>query len=82
MEIPSVGSNPGPKYLTIVVALLYVNKIKKNKKKIKIRLVKTKIMNQLSYHVSCEKLKNNGLHLNGNIDKEINKTLKLFKNIK
>ncbi|MDC0469392.1 SDR family oxidoreductase [Candidatus Pelagibacter sp.] len=59
-----------------------LNKIKKNKKQIKIRLVKTKIMNQLSYHVSCEKLKKNGLHLNGNIDKEINKTLKLFKNIK
>jgi nucleoside-diphosphate-sugar epimerase len=58
-----------------------INKIKKNKKNIKIKLVKTKIMNQLSYHVSSEKLKKNGLHLNGKIDKDIKQTLKLLGNI-
>ena len=58
-----------------------IDKIKKNKKNIKIKLVKTKIMNQLSYHVSSEKLKKNGLHLNGKIDKDIKQTLKLLENI-
>ena len=58
-----------------------IDKIKKNKKNIKIKLVKTKIMNQLSYHVSSEKLKKNGLHLNGKIDKDIKQTLKLLGNI-
>ncbi len=58
-----------------------LEKIRKNKKKIKIKLVKTKIMNQLSYHVSSEKLKKNGLHLNGKIDKDIQQTLKLLGNI-
>ena len=58
-----------------------IDKIKKNKKNIKIKLVKTKIMNQLSYHVSSEKLKKNGLHLNGKIDKDIKQTLNLLQNI-
>ena len=38
-------------------------------------------MNQLSYHVSSEKLKKNGLHLKGKIDKDIQQTLKLLENI-
>ena len=58
-----------------------LNKIRKHKGKIKIKLVKTKIMNQLSYHVSSEKLKKNGLHLTGKIDKDIIETLKLLRNI-
>tara|TARA_B100000900_G_scaffold66710_1_gene51919 strand:+ start:370 stop:1293 length:924 start_codon:yes stop_codon:yes gene_type:complete len=58
-----------------------IDKIKKNKKNIRIKLVKTKIMNQLSYHVSSEKLKKNGLHLNGKIDKDIKQTLNLLQNI-
>ena len=58
-----------------------IDKIKKNKKNIKTKLVKTKIMNQLSYHVSSEKLKKNGLHLKGKIDKDIQQTLKLLENI-
>ena len=58
-----------------------IDKIKKNKKNIKTKLIKTKIMNQLSYHVSSEKLKKNGLHLKGKIDKDIQQTLKLLENI-
>ena len=58
-----------------------LEKIKKNKKQIKIKFVKSKIMNQLSYHVSSKKLENNGLFLNANIDRDIKQTLKLLGNI-
>tara|TARA_Y100000591_G_C21846582_1_gene709074 strand:- start:1536 stop:2462 length:927 start_codon:yes stop_codon:yes gene_type:complete len=58
-----------------------LKKIEKNKKNIKIKLVKAKIMNQLSYHVSSKKLEKNGLYLNANIDKDIRQTLKLMRNI-
>ena len=40
-----------------------LKKIRKYKKDIKVKLVKSAIMNQLSYHVSSKKLENNGLHL-------------------
>lgn len=58
-----------------------LNKIKKYKK-IKIELTKSKIMNQLSYHVMSEKIKNKGLKLGKNIDADIDETFKIFKNIK
>ena len=38
-------------------------------------------MNQLSYHVSSKKLESNGLYLNGNIENDIKKTIKLLGNI-
>ncbi len=38
-------------------------------------------MNQLSYHVDDQKLRKEGLFLNSNIDFDIEKTFKLFKNI-
>ena len=56
-----------------------LDKIKKIK--IKIKYVKSPIMNQLSYHVDDKKLRKEGLFLNSNIDFDIEKTLKLFKNI-
>ena len=59
-----------------------INKIKKIKKKLKITLVNSPIMNQLSYHVDKKKLSKNGLFLNSNLDKEIIQTLGLFKGIK
>ena len=59
-----------------------INKIKKIKKKLKITLVNSPIMNQLSYHVDKKKLSKNGLFLNSNLDKEIIQTLGLFKDIK
>ena len=58
-----------------------INKIKKYKNNIQIKLVKTEIMNQLSYHVSSKKLESNGLYLNGSIEKDIKHTLKLLGNI-
>ena len=58
-----------------------LNKIKKFKKKISIDFVDTPILNQLSYHVSCKKLENNGLYLRGNIDNDIKQTLKSLNNI-
>ncbi len=58
-----------------------LKKIRKYKKDIKVKLVKSAIMNQLSYHVSSKKLENNGLHLKGNIGNDIKQTLKLLSNI-
>ena len=55
--------------------------IKKYKKKIKVKLVNAEIMNQLSYHVSKEKIEKEGLHLNHNIENDIKNTLKLLGNI-
>jgi nucleoside-diphosphate-sugar epimerase len=63
-----------------------VNQILKNirkiKKKIKITFVKSEIMNQLSYHVDDTKLKNEGLKLNSNLEKDIKDTLNLFNYLK
>ena len=58
-----------------------LKKIKKYKKNIKIKLVKTEIMNQLSYHVSKKKIEKEGLILNQNIENDIKDTLKLLGNI-
>ena len=55
--------------------------IKKYKKNIKLKFVKTKIMNQLSYHVDDRKLKKLGLKLNSKIETDIKETLNLFKNL-
>ena len=58
-----------------------LSKIKKYKKRIKIKYVKSEIMNQLSYHVSDDKLKSRGLILKENLDKDIKNTLEILKNI-
>ena len=59
-----------------------IKKIKKYKKNVKVSYVISPIMNQLSYHVSKEKLSGKGLRLNSNLEGDIVDTLKLFKNIK
>ena len=59
-----------------------LNKIKKIKKKIKIVYINSPIMNQLSYHVDDQKIKNEGLILKSNIDVDIKDTLLLFKYLK
>ena len=59
-----------------------LNKIKKINKKIKIVYVNSPIMNQLSYHVDDQKIKNKGLVLKSNIDVDIKNTLSLFKYLK
>ena len=58
-----------------------VDKIKKYKKNVKIKYIKSPIMNQLTYHVSPLKLKKSGLILKTDISKDIRDTLSLFKNI-
>ncbi len=58
-----------------------IQTIKKYKKNIKIKFVKAKIMNQLSYHVESKKLKKLGLTLNSAIKKDIKETLKIFKDL-
>ena len=58
-----------------------LSKIRKYKKNIRIKLVRSPIMNQLSYHVSQKKLNKFGLILNHDIEKDIKDTIKLLKNI-
>ena len=58
-----------------------LKKIKKYKKNIRIKMVKSKIMNHLSYYVSNKKLNKAGLILRNNLDKDIRNTLKLLRNI-
>ena len=58
-----------------------INKIRKHKKKVRVKLVTSAIMNQLSYHVSQKKLNNAGLILKSDIEKDIKETIKLLKNI-
>jgi len=55
-----------------------VNKIKKYKKNVKIKFVKTSIMNQLSYLVDDAKIKNLGIRLKSKIDIDIRDTLSLL----
>ena len=55
--------------------------IRNYKKEIKVKLVDAAIMNQLSYHVSKEKIEKEGLYLNYNIKNDIKNTLKLLGNI-
>ena len=57
-----------------------IRMIKRYKNKIKIKCVKSEIMNQLSYHVDNNKLKQIGLKLNAKIEKDIKETINLFKN--
>ena len=58
-----------------------LSKIRKYKKNIKIKLVNSPIMNQLSYHVSQNKLNRFGLVLNHDIEKDIKDTINLLRNI-
>ncbi len=58
-----------------------LQKIKKFKKKIKVKFVYSKIMNQLSYHVDKRKLNNEGLYLKNKIINDIKDTMKLLENI-
>ena len=55
--------------------------IKKYKKKTKIKFIKSKILNQLSYEVSNKKISSENLNLNSKIIYDIKETLNLFKNV-
>lgn len=56
-----------------------LNKIKKIKKNIKIKNTNSKIMNRLSYRILSKKIKDKGLKLGKNIDRDINNIFKIFK---
>ncbi len=58
-----------------------IQTIRKYKKNIRIKFVRAKIMNQLSYHVENKKLKKLGLTLNSAIKKDIKETLDIFKDL-
>tara|TARA_B100000886_G_C20377302_1_gene472345 strand:- start:96 stop:1013 length:918 start_codon:yes stop_codon:yes gene_type:complete len=55
-----------------------IDKIKKSKKNIKIKFVKSKIMNQLSYKVDKSKIEKLGINLNNDINQDIQETLKIL----
>lgn len=57
-----------------------VETIRKNINDININFVEHKIMNQLSYDVSPEKLKKLGFEYNGNLDNSIKQTIDILKN--
>jgi UDP-glucose 4-epimerase len=59
-----------------------LTKIKNKKKNIKVKLVNSEIMNQLSYHVDDSKIRKYGLKLNSDLQNDINETLKLFAYLK
>ena len=61
--------------LSIKELLTYINRYKK----IKVKYVSNKIMNQLSYKTSCQKITSLGFKFSGNMDKQIKKTLTLLK---
>lgn len=58
-----------------------LNNIRKYKK-IKVKFVVSKIMNQLSYEASCKKITEKGFKFKGNLDRQIKNTIKLFSGIK
>ena len=51
------------------------------KKNIKVNYISSPIMNQLSYHVSNNKIRKKGLKLKNNIDSDVKDTIKLLDNI-
>ena len=57
-----------------------VNTIKKYVPDLEINFVKHKIMNQLSYEVSTEKIKETGFFYVGNIDSGVYNTISILKN--
>ena len=50
----------------------------KKKRKVKIKFINSRIMNQLSYRVSCKKIEKKGFITKNNIQSEIFKTMKIF----
>ena len=58
-----------------------LDKIKKHKKNIKVNYINSPIMNQLSYHVSNNKIRKKGLKLKNSIDSDVKDTIKLLDNI-
>ena len=68
--------------ITNNITLRNLLSIIKKHKKIKIKLVSNKIMNQLSYEASNKKILNYGFKASGNLNLQIKKTLNLFKGLK
>ena len=58
-----------------------VNEIRKYISDLEIKYVKSKIMNQLSYDVSCEKIKKKGLEIRGSFERGIKDTITLLQGL-
>ena len=58
------------------------DEIKKTIPNLEIQLVDNEIMNQLSYNVLADKIKNKGFKFSGSIERGISDTLKLLQSIK
>jgi nucleoside-diphosphate-sugar epimerase len=57
-----------------------VDTIKKYVPDLEVQLVDTKIMNQLSYTVACERFRALGFRFEGNLDREIQRSIELIRN--
>jgi nucleoside-diphosphate-sugar epimerase len=55
-----------------------ISNLKKVKKNLKLAFINTKLINQHSYNVSNDKITKLGFNFSGNIQKEIDRTIKLF----
>ncbi len=62
------------KNLSVKQIINIINK----RKKVQIKFITSKIMNQLSYRVSCSKIRKKGFKTKNNIQQEIFNTLKIF----
>ena len=78
-EFYNIGSNKNLNNIQICKTLLKISKkINVVKKNVKIKFVKTSIMNQLSYLVDDAKIKNLGIRLKSKIDIDIRDTVSLL----
>jgi hypothetical protein len=57
-----------------------VEAIKKHVPDLEVQLVDTKIMNQLSYTVACERFRALGFQFEGNLEREIQRSIELIRN--
>lgn len=58
-----------------------IDEISKTISDVEIKYIKSEIMNNLSYDVSCEKIKDTGFEIKGSLSRGVKDTLKLFEGI-
>ncbi len=75
---PKLISNEIYNLVTKNLSVRQIVDIIKKSKKIRIKFINSRIMNQLSYRVSSEKIKLKGFKTTSTIEKDIIKTLKIF----
>ncbi len=75
---PKLISNQIYNLVTKNLSVRQIVDIIKKSKKIRVKFINSRIMNQLSYRVSSEKIKLKGFKITNTIEKDIIKTLKIF----